>query len=146
MPRADIKTKQAVYTLSQLHAELAGKFLETRRQGVRLKTAMMQVEAVLQMLQPGFSVAGIAAKRRNKSNPWFKRGTLFRSAVDVLRRASSPMTPREIATALIADKAAPATRKQFMDLTAAIHSALRKRDGVTVVSEGAPAKWRLKVT
>jgi hypothetical protein len=45
---------------------------------------------------------------------------------------------------LIADKAAPATRKQFMDLTAAIHTALRKRDGVTVVGEGAPAKWRLK--
>src|SRR3982074_1014339 len=97
MPRADIKSKQAVYTLSQLHAELAGKFLENSRQGVRLKTAMLQVEAVLQMLQPGFSVASIAAKRRNKSNPWFKRGTLFRSAVDVLRRASSPMTPREIA-------------------------------------------------
>jgi hypothetical protein len=95
MPRADIKTKQAVYTLSQLHAELAGKFLENSRQGVRLKTAMMQVEAVLQMLQPGFSVASIAAKRRNKSNPWFKRGTLFRGAVDVLRRAGSPMTPRE---------------------------------------------------
>jgi hypothetical protein len=55
------------------------------------------------MLQPGFSVAGIAAKR-NKSNPWFKCGTLLRSAVDVLR-ASSPMAPREIATVLIADKA-----------------------------------------
>jgi hypothetical protein len=73
--------------LSQLHAELGGKFLENSCQGVRLKTAMMQIEAVLQMLQPGFS---IAAKRRNKSNPWFKRGTLFRSAVDVLRRAGSP--------------------------------------------------------
>ena len=66
---------------------------------------MMQVEAVLQMLQPGFSVAAIGAKRRNKSNPWFKRGTLFRSAVDVLRRATAPMTAREIADALIADKA-----------------------------------------
>jgi hypothetical protein len=54
------------------------------------------------------------------------------------------MTPREIAAALIADKAAPATRKQFMDLTAAIHVALRKRDGVTVVSDGTPARWRLK--
>jgi hypothetical protein len=54
------------------------------------------------------------------------------------------MTPREIATALIADKAVPVTRKQFMDLTAAVHAALRKRDGVTVVSEGAPARWRLK--
>jgi hypothetical protein len=144
MPRADIKTKQAVYTLSQLHAELAGKFLENERQRVRLKTAMLQVEAVLLMLQPGFNIKSIAAKRRNKSNPWFKRGTLFRSAVDVLRRATSPMTPREIAQALIADKTVPATRKQFMDLTAAIHAALRKRDGVTVVSEGVPARWRLK--
>jgi hypothetical protein len=77
--------------------------------------------------------------------PWFfKRGTLFRSAVDVLRRASSPMTAREIAQALIADKAVPATRKQFVDLQAAIHAALRKRNGATVVSEGAPARWRLK--
>jgi hypothetical protein len=70
---------------------------------------MMQVEAVLQMLQPGFSVASIAAKRRKKSNPWFKRGTLFRSAVDVLRRAGTPMTAREIADALIAGKAPEAT-------------------------------------
>jgi hypothetical protein len=54
------------------------------------------------------------------------------------------MTAREIATALIADKAAPATRKQFLDLKAAIHVAFRKRDGVTVISEGVPARWRLK--
>jgi hypothetical protein len=32
---------------------------------------------------------------------------------------------------------------QFMDLTAAIHTALQKWNGVTAVSEGAPAKWRL---
>jgi hypothetical protein len=144
MPRADIKSKQAIYTLSQLHAELAGKFLENHRQGVRLKTAMMQVEAVLLMLQPGFNIKSIAAKRRNKSNPWFKRGTLFRSAVDVLRRAGSAMTVREIATALIADKAVPATRKQFVDLQAAIHAALRKRDGGALTGEGVPARWRLK--
>jgi hypothetical protein len=38
-----------------------------------------------------------------------------------------------------------ATRKQFKDLAvAAIHAALRKRVGVTVVSEGSPAKSRLK--
>jgi hypothetical protein len=54
------------------------------------------------------------------------------------------MMPREIATALIAGEAVPATRKQFVDLTAAIHAALRKRDGVTVVGDGSPARWRLK--
>jgi uncharacterized protein YijF (DUF1287 family) len=62
----------------------------------------------------------------------------------VLRRAGSPMTPCGIATALIADTAVTATRKQSVDLQAAIHIALRKRDGVTVVGEDVPARWRLK--
>jgi hypothetical protein len=74
-------------------------------------------------------ICGIAAKRRNKSNPWFKRETLFRSAVDVLRRAGTPMTAREIADALVVDKAPQATHKQAIDLQAAILAALRKRNG-----------------
>src|SRR3982074_2230555 len=37
-----------------------------------------------------------------------------------------------------------ATRKQAMDLQAANLAALRRRGGQTVVSEGAPARWRLK--
>jgi hypothetical protein len=92
-------------------------------------------------LVPGFNVASIAAKRRNKSNPWFKRGTLFRSAVDVLRRAGAPMTAREIADALVAGKAPRATRTWAIDLPAAILAALRKRDGATVIGDGAPKRW-----
>ena len=144
MPRAEIASKQAVYTLGLLHAELAGKLLANKREAIRLRTAMLQVEAVVKILEPGFNVARIAAKRRNKSNPWFKRGTLFRSAVDVMRRAGTPMTAREIAEALIAGKAPQATRKQAIDLQAAILAAMRKRNGGTVVGEGAPARWRLK--
>ena len=144
MPRAEIASKQAVYTLGLLHAELAGKLLANKREAIRLRTAMLQVEAVVKMLEPGFNVARIAKKRRNKSNPWFKRGTLFRSAVDVMRRAGTPMTAREIAEALIAGKAPQATRKQAIDLQAAILAAMRKRNGGTVVGEGAPARWRLK--
>jgi hypothetical protein len=102
MPRAEIASKQAMFTLSQLHAELAGKFLENRSAAVKIKTAMLQVEAVMQMLQPGFSVRSIAAKRRNKSNPWFKRGTLYRKALDVLRTAEQPMTATDIAWAVMA--------------------------------------------
>jgi hypothetical protein len=138
MPRAEIASKQAVYTLGLLHAELAGKLLANKREAIRLRTAMMQVEAVVKMLQPGFNVASIAAKRRNK------RGTLFRSAVDVLRRAAVPMTTREIADALVADKAPQATRKQAIDLQAAIVAALRKRDRTMVIGSGAPARWQLK--
>ena len=45
--------------------------------------------------------------------------------MDVLRRAEATMTAREIADALIADKALQATRKQAIDLQAAILVALR---------------------
>jgi hypothetical protein len=53
------------------------------------------------------------------------------------------MTAREIADALVADKAPEATRKQAIDLQAAILSALRRRDGAVVIGEGAPAWWSL---
>jgi hypothetical protein len=144
MPRAEIASKQAIYTLGLLHAELAGKLLENKRAAIKIRTSMMQVEAVLKMLQPDFNISRIAPKRRNVGNPWFKRGTLFRSAVDVMRRAGTPMTAREIADTLLADKAPQATRKQAIDLQAAILAGLRKRNGGTVVGEGAPARWQLK--
>jgi len=56
-----------------------------------------------------------------------------------LRRAEVAMTAREIADALVADKAPQATRKQAIDLQAAILAALRKRDGLTVIGEVRPS-------
>ena len=61
----------------------------------------------------------------------------------MLQRAVVAMTAREIADALVADKAPQATREQAIDLQAAILAALRKRDGLTVIGEGAPARWKL---
>jgi hypothetical protein len=60
----------------------------------------------------------------------------------VLRRAQTPMTARQIADALLAGKTPEATRKQAIDVQAAILAALRKRHGGSVVGEGSPAKWR----
>ena len=37
MPLAEIKSKQAVYTLGLLHAELAGKLLANNREAIRLR-------------------------------------------------------------------------------------------------------------
>jgi hypothetical protein len=144
MPHAKILTKQALYTLSQLHSELAGKLSANLRETKRLRLAIFQVEAVMKMLSPEVNLRLIAPKRRNVGNPWFKRGTLARAVIDVLRRSVVPMTTREISDALIADKAPAATRKQAIDLQAAILAALRKRNGSAVVGEGVPAQWRLK--
>ena len=46
MPQAKIPTKQALYTLTQLHSELAGKLSANLRETKRLRLAIFQVEAV----------------------------------------------------------------------------------------------------
>jgi hypothetical protein len=71
---------------------LAGKIETNPKSGDKLWSQMVQVETVMKMLDPDFDARAISAKRRNVGNPWFKRGTMFRSAVDVMRRAGTPMT------------------------------------------------------
>jgi hypothetical protein len=57
---------------------------------------MLAVEHVIKMLDPDFDARTISARRRQKTNPWFKRGTLFREALDALRKATGPLTVAEI--------------------------------------------------
>lgn len=144
MPLGTILSKQAIHTLSQLHAELAGKIETNRKSGDKLRSQMMQVEAVIKMLAPDFNIGQISPKRRVIGNPWFKRGTMFRSAVDAMRRAARPMTCREITDAVLEGKTPIPTRLQAINVQAAILAALQKRDGTTVVGEGTPTRWSLR--
>lgn len=100
MPRASLFAIDAsvsfIQTLERLHAELGGQILENKQQHANLAERMRQVEAVIKMLDPGYSLKAISVKRR-KPNPWFKRGTVYRRAVDALRTAEQSLTAREIA-------------------------------------------------
>lgn len=102
MPRAEIASTQAIHTLSQLHAELGGKLIDNKAEAKRLTVAMLQVEAVIKMLQPDYDTRRIAVRRRNRRNPWFERGDQYRCALDVLRKATAPLTAREIVMAMVA--------------------------------------------
>jgi hypothetical protein len=147
-PTRDLYARPAIQTLERLHAELGGKILENKQEHANLAEQMLHVEAVIKMLDPGYSLRAISVKRR-KPNPWFKRGTVYRRAVDVLRTAAEPMTAREIAERVLVtanierpDKAALA------DLTGSILASLRNHQGKGVerANEGAPVRWRLKET
>jgi hypothetical protein len=145
MPRAEIASKQALFTLAKLHSELAGKLLANKAEGRRITTAMLQVEAVMKMLEPGYDVRPIAVRRRT-ANPWFKRGTVFRSAIDALRVAAGPLTTREIVLAMLAAKGVTdASPKGIRDLGGAVQSSLRNhKDGsVVAIAGGYPERWAL---
>ncbi len=145
MPHGKILPYHALKTLTQLHAELGGKIEGNRHQGDKLRAQMVQVEAVMKMLDPEFNARAISAKRRNTGNPWFKRGTLYRSAVDVLRRAERPLTARQITDAVLEGKRPTPTRKQEAAVQAAILAAMRDHigKGIERAGEDSPARWRL---
>jgi hypothetical protein len=63
MPRVQIATTQAKYTLEQLHAELGGKILDNKKEAARLAQAMKRVEAILKMIELGYDVRPIAVRR-----------------------------------------------------------------------------------
>lgn len=135
-----------MHALLRLHAELGGRIKQNRDQAKRLASDMKAVEAVIKMLEPAYNVRHIAARRRNKSNPWFRRGEGYRYALDVLRKAEGPLTVREIAERMVALKGVTdATPKQIRDLAAASLTSLRNHQGQTVVKvgEGVPGRWRL---
>lgn len=145
MPYAKIKTHQAKFTLEQLHAELGGKIHDNKTEAKRLAISMMHVEAVLKLLDPGYSVRGISVRRR-KPNPWFKRGTVFRSAVDALRRAERPLTGREIVMAMLEAKGiTDPSAEGVKALWGAVKSSMDNHKGGIVqrVGEGMPSRWRL---
>jgi hypothetical protein len=138
--------RPAIQTLERLHAELGGKILENRQLAENLAAQMRSVEAVIKMLDPAYSLRAISVKRR-QPNPWFKRGTVYRRAVDVLRTATEPLTAREIAErVLAAHNIMKPDKEALADLVGSVLASLRnhKGKGIARTNDGAPARWRLK--
>jgi hypothetical protein len=76
----------------------------------------------------------------------FKRGTLFRHALDALRPAGKPLTTRELVLAMLkANGVAEPTAKQVRDLYGGVQSSLRSSNGKSVVrvGEGVPIRWKV---
>src|SRR5256885_15896737 len=100
-PTRDPYARPAIQTLERLHAELGGKILENKQEHESLAEQMRHVEAVIKMLDPSYSLRAISVKRR-RPNAWFKRCSVYRRAVDVLRTATEPLTAKEIAERVLA--------------------------------------------
>jgi hypothetical protein len=146
MTRADINYTPAVHALKRLHGRLGGEIKDNRREAKRLAAAMKHVEAVLKMMEPGFNVAGIAARRRYRAASPYKRGEVFRTVLDVLRLAQRPLTSREISEALLRKAGiAEPQPKQIRDMVGTVHTSLRNHQGKTVerIGAGIPARWRI---
>jgi hypothetical protein len=133
--------------LRRLHAEIGGKIIDNRKNAKRLREDKRHVAAVIKMFSPEYDVKAIAARRTYKANAWFPRGKLFRSALDVMRCATEPLTVRQIVERMLAAKGiANARPDQVRGLQSAVLASLRNREGkgrVQMADDRIPARWRL---
>jgi hypothetical protein len=138
---------QAIDHLVKLHADLGGRIQANKDEAVQLAEAMKHVEAVIKLYNPDYNVARIAGRRRQKTNPWFKRGTLFREALDVMRKAAGPLTCAEITDGVLAAHGIKdATKRQWQGIEAGIRSCLETAAGKTVerAGDGVPRRWKVR--
>jgi hypothetical protein len=136
----------AVAYLVRLHADIGGRLLENKKEAAKLAASMLAVEHVIKLFNPDFNARTISARRRQKTNPWFKRGTLFREALDVLRKATGPLTVAEITAGVLTAKGIrDATDQQRRGVEAGIRSCLETNAGKTVqrVGDGVPKRWQI---
>jgi hypothetical protein len=143
-PTKDPQTRPAINTLERLHMELGGQILENRQRHEELSGQMRHVEAVIKMLDPTYNLGRIAVKRR-QPNKWFKRGTLYRRAVDVLRMATGPMTTAELAEAILKAEGIEASKADAQSIALSVQHGLKNHEGkgVQIFGEARPAKWKL---
>jgi hypothetical protein len=138
----------AVRFLVQMHADLGGKLLQHRKEGERLSESMQHVEHVIKLFDPAYDVRQISARRRQKGNAWFRRGTIMRHALEVLKRTPAPLTAREIAERMLAEHGVVSEAvnpKAMRSLTAAVQASLKNHNGKTVkpVGDGVPKRWKI---
>ena len=137
----------AVDYLVRLHADLGGQIQANKAEAIRLAVAMKHVEAVIKLFDPDYNVRVISVRRRQKTNPWFKRGTLFREALTLLRTAKEPLTVAQITDGVLTAKGIKdATLSQWRGIEAGLRSCLETNAGKTVqrAGEGHPMRWSVK--
>jgi hypothetical protein len=138
---------QTLCALRRLHADIGGKIIDSRKNTKRLREDKRHVAAVIRMFSPEYDVRAIAARRTYKANPWFRRGTLFRSALDIMRAASEPLTVAAIVDRMLAAKGVTNARvDQIRGMQSAVLASLRNRMGkgsIQATEEGSPVRWKL---
>lgn len=87
---------QGLTVLINKYAELAGKLDALDKETRVVRASMAHLDASIQLIRHGYDVRSIRPKRPYYYNPYVKRGSYARIAMNILRDAAEPLPTREI--------------------------------------------------
>jgi len=135
-----------MYALVRLYGELRGKLITYRQGEEAIHADLARVQAVMDMLEPGFDVSAIKPKFRNVANRWFPKGKGFRMALDMVAKADRPLTIRDIAFMMFQAKGVSNPEREALRiLVSSLSQTFKRWDGQMVLAhrEMRPARWSL---
>lgn len=125
-----------ITALVRKRAELAGDIENTQEAIARMIRELEGLDATIRLFDPDYRVEEIRPKAFRPPEDWSKRGEMSRVVLDILRRAAEPLTSRDIALQLIAQRGLDKSDERFVRLMVKrVGVALRgQRDKGTVKS------------
>lgn len=136
-----IGTKVATQTLRNYHKKLASELRKSEENAGRLREALMHIEAVLKILEPGSSIQTLTAARKRPTR--FPRGEPTRLTLRVLRESNEPLTTKEIAERACHMDGREPDAKTLANMKAAVRDVVNNHRGKTItpVPDLWPRRW-----
>jgi hypothetical protein len=123
--------------LRKKRAELSGELIAVEKRVLQLRADLNCLDGAIRLFDPAAEPQKIRPVHiRGMSGP-IPRGQCSRAILDMLRRAESPMTAREIAAQLAADYRVDASNKGAMNaLVGKVRNTLARQKGLVSETRG----------
>ena len=131
-----------VSALRQERAELAGELIAAEKRILQLREDISCLDRTIRVFDPTAEPHTIRPILRRKKPTLIPRGQCGRTILDMLRRADSPMTAREIAAQLVARYQMDASNMDAMKaLIAKVRNTLARQKGLASGMPGDAKAW-----
>lgn len=137
--------QHVVTALREKRAALDGERHQAEKRLVQLQADLATIDAALRIFDPTIAPHTIKPRKPRKLHTGFPVGDLSRAVLDVLRRADAPLTVREIATRVAAQRGLDvSTSARMQPMIGRVRNVLsRRRDSVVSETVGDVMRWRV---
>lgn len=138
-------SEMVVQGLIKRRATLTHEIEETHERLRQMVIDLENLDATLLQFDPSLEIETIKPRAFRPPKDWSKRGEMMRLIISVLRRATEPLTTRDIAFELIVERALDKTDQRLIRLMSKrVGVALRhQRDAGRVSSVLGPGQYNL---
>lgn len=138
-------SEHVISGLVRKRAELAGEIESTHKRLSQMIADLGNLDATILMFDPQFEIDGIRPKAFRPPDDWSKRGEMSRAVLGILRVALEPMTARDIARQIIAERGLDVNDDRLLRLMRQrVATSLRyQRDKGVAVSKDGPGMWNV---